>query len=165
MANILIVQVRKTSCAIFLHFSGERGIINSILPNGIYNLSSISILGTHSHSRHSDSGSPVTKKWAKKEARIDWRNGSTASLVNKFYSHAFITLPNLPSVSLAIFFTCTPLSTSAKGNGTHGRIGMRLTSCLDSSGSLSNRYLTGRITSGSLSSLAGLQCMESWSEN
>ena len=52
----------KTSCAIFLHFSGERGIINSILPNGIYNLSSISILGTHSHSRHSDSGSPVTKK-------------------------------------------------------------------------------------------------------
>lgn len=91
-------------------------------------------------------------------------NGITASLVNKFYSHAFITLPNLPSVSLALFFTCTPLSTSAKGNGTHGRIGVRLTSCLDSSGSLSNRYLTGRITSGSLSSLAGLQCMESWSE-
>lgn len=91
-------------------------------------------------------------------------NSITASLVNKFYSHAFITLPNLPSVSLALFFTCTPLSTSAKGNGTHGRIGVRLTSCLDSSGSLSNRYLTGRITSGSLSSLAGLQCMESWSE-
>lgn len=91
-------------------------------------------------------------------------NGITASLVNKFYSHAFITLPNLPSVLLALFFTCTPLSTSAKGNGTHGRIGVRLTSCLDSSGSLSNRYLTGRITSGSLSSLAGLQCMESWSE-
>jgi len=62
MANILIVSVRKNSCAIFLHFSGKRGLINSILQNGTSNLYSISILGTHSRSRHSDSGSPVTKK-------------------------------------------------------------------------------------------------------